>query len=278
MGSGGMPTWVIGDVHGCWLTLRRLLEQIDWRRGGDTLCFVGDLVNRGPSSLEILRWAVRNRGEITAVLGNHDLHLLSRAAGVAPERKEDTLDEILGAPDRDELLDWLRGNPMLHLFGPNVMVHAGLMPEWDLAQASDLARAVGKRLAGRKHEAFLKALMDRRKRGWSGEADGAERAVSAAAVFSRLRMVDEDGDARLEFTGAGGKAPVKWKPWYDDSVLRREGYRLLFGHWAMLGFSRGPGFVCLDSGCVYGGWLSAMRLDDGSVARQELVDEVRKGG
>jgi bis(5'-nucleosyl)-tetraphosphatase (symmetrical) len=255
-----------------------LLEEIEWRPDRDELWFVGDLVNRGPSSLEVLRWAVRNRDRVTVVLGNHDLHLLSRAVGAAPERTEDTLDAVLGAADRRELLGWLRERPLLHHFGPFVMVHAGLMPEWDIEQASELSREVESRLSGTGHESLLRTLVGRRKKGWSGDLENEKSAASAAAVFSRLRMVDAEGGAQLKFTGSMDDAPANWRPWFQVSAVRSQGYHLLFGHWAMLGFTSGPGYVCLDSGCVYGGGLSALRLEDGALVQQPLVDEVGEAG
>ena len=143
-----MATWAIGDVHGCWLTLQRLLETIEWNRERDSLWFVGDLVNRGPSSLDVLRWAYENRGRLTVVLGNHELHLLARAVGAAKARKEDTLDEILESPDREKLLTWLKSWSLMHRFGPYVMVHAGLLPDWNIELTTALADAVAASVEG----------------------------------------------------------------------------------------------------------------------------------
>lgn len=269
-----MATWVIGDVHGCWLTLERLLERIDWQADRDELWFVGDLVNRGPSSLEVLRWAFHNRDHLKVVLGNHDLHLLSRAAGVTASKKNDTLDEVLAAPDRNELLEWLRARPLVHHFGPFVMVHAGLMPDWNIERTSALAGAVGERLAGPGHEEFLRELSSRRKKGRKGHLENDERLAAAAAVLTRIRMVDADGGAELTYDGAPRDAPKGWRPWFEASEVRRQGYAMVFGHWAMLGFHRDHDVACVDSGCVYGGSLTALRLRDGRVVREAVADAV----
>jgi bis(5'-nucleosyl)-tetraphosphatase (symmetrical) len=269
-----MATWVIGDVHGCWRTLERLLDRIEWNPDEDELWMVGDLVNRGPSSLEVLRWARNNSDRLTVVLGNHDLHLLARAAGVAKAKKDDTLDEILAAPDRDELLEWLRARPLLHHFGPWVMVHAGLVPDWSIEVTRRLADAAAARLDSSESNAFLKRLCTRWREPWHPELKGDELIASAVAVFTRMRMVGPDGMARLEYNGSTGDAPEGWRPWFQTSAVRRQGYALIFGHWALLGFYRAHDVVCLDSGCVYGGSLSALRLKDGRVVREKLADDV----
>lgn len=267
-----MATWVIGDVHGCWKTLQRLLENISWRAGRDALWFVGDLVNRGPASLEVLRWAYEHRDWVTVVLGNHDLHLLARSVGAAKARKEDTLDEILVALDRNELLGWLRSRPLVHHFGPYVMVHAGLAPDWNIDLATGLAEAVAARLASSDGDAFIAMLYAKRKMEWDLDLRGDRQLAAAVALFTRMRMVDSDGRAQLDFAGPPGTAPDGWKPWYMRSAVRSQGYRLLFGHWAQFGFYRAHDAVCLDSGCVYGGRLTAICLNNGEVIQEEAAD------
>ena len=158
-----MTTWAIGDIHGCWHTLSRLLDRIDWQPDSDELWLVGDLVNRGPGSLEVLRWARANDRHVTAVLGNHDLHLLNRAAGVVKAKEEDTLDAVLAAPDRDELVGWLRSRRFLHQMGPWVMVHAGLMPGWSIELCRRLADAAGSRLAAPEWRDFVREIHRSRK-------------------------------------------------------------------------------------------------------------------
>jgi bis(5'-nucleosyl)-tetraphosphatase (symmetrical) len=267
-----MATWVIGDVHGCWQTLQRLLESIEWDQEHDSLWFVGDLVNRGPASLEVLRWAYGHRERLTLVLGNHDLHLLARAVGAAEARKEDTLDEILAAPDCEELLAWLRKQPMVHHFGPYVMVHAGLAPDWNIELTAGLAEAVAARMTGADGDEVIRMLYGKRKAPWNEDLRGDEQLAAATAIFSRMRMVDSDGRAQLDFAGPPGTAPDGWRPWYVKSAVRSQGYRLLFGHWAQFGFYRAHDAVCLDSGCVYGGRLTALCLNDGRVVQEDAID------
>ncbi len=271
-----MATWAIGDVHGCWLTLERLLESIQWDPDRDSLWFVGDLVNRGPSSLEVLRWAYENRGRLAVVLGNHDLHLLARDIGVAKARKEDTLDEILKAPDRAELLAWLRSRPLIQRFGPYVMVHAGLAPDWNIELTTALADAVAAGIEGPKGDEVIRKLFTNRKVAWTPELRGDEQLAAATAIFTRMRMVDPDGCAQFDYAGPPGAAPDGWKPWYTRSSVRSQGYRLLFGHWAQFGFYRAHDAVCLDSGCVYGGRLTALCLNDGRMVQESAIDVVVK--
>jgi bis(5'-nucleosyl)-tetraphosphatase (symmetrical) len=267
-----MATWAIGDVHGCWLTLERLLESIRWDPERDSLWFVGDLVNRGPNSLEVLRWACQNRDRLTVVLGNHDLHLLARAVGAATAKKEDTLDSILDAPDRDQLLSWLRSRPLLHRFGPYVMVHAGLSPDWNIELTTGLADAVSTRLRGPDSDEAIRKLCTYRESAWNVDLRGDEQLTAATTVFTRMRMVDSEGRAQLDFAGPPGAAPDGWKPWYTKSAVRRQGYILLFGHWAQFGFYRAHDAVCLDSGCVYGGRLTALCLNDGRVVQETAIE------
>lgn len=267
-----MATWVIGDVHGCWQTLRRLLESIEWDPKGDGLWFVGDLVNRGPSSLEVLRWARENSERLTVVLGNHDLHLLARSVGAAKRRKEDTLEEILEAPDREDLLRWLRSRPLLHRFGPYVMVHAGLAPDWNISLSTGLADRLSEQISGPRGDEMIDLLYAKRKTDWNVDLRGDDQLAAAAAIFTRMRMVDDDGRAQLDFAGPPGAAPEGWRTWYTKSAVRSQGYRLLFGHWAQFGFYRAHDAVCLDSGCVYGGRLTALCLNDGRVVQEEGAD------
>jgi bis(5'-nucleosyl)-tetraphosphatase (symmetrical) len=270
-----MSAYAIGDIHGCWETLQRLLGRIGWNADSDELWLVGDLVNRGPGSLEVLRWAVRNQSRITAVLGNHDLHLLIRAAGLASSRAEDTLDEVLAAPDRDELIGWLRRRPMVHHAHGMVMVHAGLWPGWDLDRTLSLAAGVAESLDGEDGGKPLLARLSAKPRPeWRPGVAGEERLAAAAAIFTRLRVVRADGRPRLDYTGSPEAAPEGCRPWFETSRVVRAGRTVIFGHWAMLGYHDGDGVRCLDSGCVYGGHLSALRIGDGASFHEPVADEI----
>lgn len=273
-----MATWVIGDIHGCWLTLQRLLEKIEWNAAGDELWLVGDLVNRGPSSLEVLRWAVDHDDHVTAVLGNHDLYLLARACGVASGKESDTLDRILEAPDREDLLEWLRNRPLMHQFGRFVLVHAGLAPEWNIELAHGYVDAIRVDCMRDESHSLLGAIHVNRKNPWHVDLSREDQMAAAAVAMTRIRMVGPDGCADLDFTGPPGSAPDGCRPWFASSAVLRQGYHVIFGHWAMLGLYRSRGVICLDSGCVYGGRLTALRLDDGRVVQQGVLDDVDARG
>jgi bis(5'-nucleosyl)-tetraphosphatase (symmetrical) len=256
-----MATWVVGDVHGCLEPLERLLEAMEWRAGEDRLVLVGDLVNRGPRSLETLRWLAEQGDGAEAVLGNHDLHLLARAAGVSGPRDGDTLDSVLDAPDREELLDWLRRRPMLWNEGRHVVVHAGLSPHWSLDRARELARGLEEQLRADDWLDRVRALWSLRKTRWCDDLEGDQALASALSLFTRLRMVRPDGRAKFTFWDAPEAAPEALSPWFEQSPVPRE-HHVIFGHWAMLGIRELAGATCLDGGCVYGGRLAAMRLED----------------
>lgn len=272
-----MATWALGDVHGCFGTLERALERIDFDPGRDRLWLVGDLVNRGPRSLEVLRWAAGLGERVTAVLGNHDLHLLLRSRGLVGVKPGDRLEEVLAAPDRDELLDWLRRRPILHREGGWVLVHAGLLPAWDLPEAEALAAELAGRLGG---DAGWEALAElaRGARRWRPDLEGRDRLAAALRVFTRLRTVRPDGSPQLGFTGRPEAAPDGGRPWYELSPVPGTDHTVLFGHWAQLGLLRAPGAVCLDSSCVYGGVLTALELDDDTLVHEPLADPVDEAG
>lgn len=257
-----MATYAIGDVHGCFETLKRLLRRIAFDPREDGLWLVGDLVNRGPRSLDVLRWAAEQDGRIVTVLGNHDLHLLARAAGVSGPKKRDTLDPILEAPDCGDLLAWLRSRPLVHREGETLMVHAGLFPDWTPAEAERLAREVEERLRGEKAPKLLAAIDQKTSERWKDSLSGHERARAALAGFARLRTLEEDGRMCADFSGPPALAPKGCRPWYAFPGRKSAGATVVFGHWAALGLKLGDGIAALDTGCAWGRELTALRLDD----------------
>jgi bis(5'-nucleosyl)-tetraphosphatase (symmetrical) len=259
-----MATYVVGDVQGCALTLRALLGGAGFRPARDELWLAGDLVNRGPRSLEVLRFVRALGDRATVVLGNHDVHLVARAAGVAPPKRRDTLDAVLAAPDRDELLSWLAGRPLLHERGAHVLVHAGLLPRWSLADARRAARAAEAALRGPRRAHVLGAAARARHR-WNGSA------AATIAVLTRLRVCSPRGALRLDFDGPPADAPAGTAPWFTHPHRRGRAV-VLCGHWSTLGLHQGAGVVALDTGCVWGGSLTAFRLEDGRVFQQPLLD------
>lgn len=262
-----MAVFAIGDIQGCYDDLLRLLERIHFDESEDQLWFAGDLVNRGPDSLGVLRF-VKGLGEsAVSVLGNHDLHLLAVAAGTAAKRKSDTLDDLLASAHRDEYLDWLRRRPLLH-HDPALgytLVHAGLAPQWDLQQASSCARELEAALRGPDCMEFFRHMYGDEPRRWSPDLRGIERLRFIVNCFTRLRYCSTAGDLDLKSKGAPGTQPEGYYPWFEVPGRASAGLHLLFGHWSTLGDISSPNVYPLDTGCVWGGRLTALRLDgDGS--------------
>lgn len=265
-----MATWVVGDVQGCFSTFRRLFDRLEFRPAHDRLWFVGDLVNRGPDSLGMLRWAHRRRESVVCVLGNHDLHLLAQREGIIPARPRDTLAPVLAAPDAGALCDWVAELPFVHREHGFLLVHAGVLPGWSLSEIDTAAAEAGASLA-RDRRGFLRSLYSLRGDGPPrANAPGApsgntlERAVAAASMFTRIRIVDGDGTPSFDFDGVPEAIPPGHRPWFD-AVALREDLTVLFGHWAALGLMVSERAVCLDSGCVWNGSLTALRLEDGAL-------------
>lgn len=276
-----MSTYAIGDVQGCFESLAALLARVDYRSGRDRVWLVGDLVNRGPASLQVLRWARREPG-LVAVLGNHDLHLLALAARALAPRRTDTLAEVLSAPDRDDLIAWLRRRPLLYRQGRWVLVHAGVPPCWDLAEAERSARFAEHGLSGEGWRARIASWRWPPRPGWGKRfSAGMEEEERFALVLNGLtcmRCCVAGGDLALEFSGPPSRAPAGLTPWYE--LRRPEAARsgedapgtIVFGHWAALGLMQRPGYAGIDTGCVWGGALTALRLDDGQIFHQPALE------
>ncbi len=265
-----MATYAIGDIHGCYQTLCRLLARLQFAPARDRLWLVGDLVNRGPDSLGVLRWAYRLSSELAermvVVLGNHDLHLLAVAANINAPRGQDDFAAILAASDAQDLLAWLARRPLLYREDPFLLVHAGLLPSWTLEEATDWARRLERQLL---IPAGPRALLARRPQvPPSGETAALRQALGA---LTRLRMLTLAGQP-CDFSGSPAAAPADCVPWFKVPGQDRPGTTVIFGHWAALGFYREPGILALDSGCAWGGPLSAVRLEDGQLFQQPRCD------
>ena len=261
-----MATYVIGDIQGCFRSFIALLARVGFDRSLDRSWLAGDLVNRGPRALEVLRWVYRYRDAITMVLGNHDLHLLACHFGVQRNKRRDTLDEVLAAPERDPLIEWLLGRPLLHREGSRLLVHAGLLPEWTVAEAERRARAVERELRGAGAARLLGAFEVK------PENPRLAALADDLAVFTGVRMLGRDGRPHRSYKGAPEEAPAELTAWFQAEPRRYDGITVLFGHWAALGRRVAPPFVALDSGCVWGGELTAYRLEDGEVFVQPAVE------
>jgi bis(5'-nucleosyl)-tetraphosphatase (symmetrical) len=257
-----MTTYAIGDVQGCHAALEALLQHIGFSASRDRLWFVGDLVNRGPQSAAVLRF-VRDLGERAVVaLGNHDIHLIASAAGLARRRTDDTFDDVLAAPDRDALIDWLRFRPMLHAEDDYCLVHAGLLPSWPVAQAQDLAAEVEHELRVKRYREFLAELYGSRPAAWSDALTGMDRLRVIVNAMTRMRFVSADGVMEFATKGETAKAPPGFMPWFDVPGRASRDRTLVTGHWSALGLRMRPDLLALDTGCVWGGALTAVRLED----------------
>ncbi len=261
-----MTRYAIGDVQGCYDELRELVERLHFNADRDLLYFVGDLVNRGPASLEVLRYVRALGDNAVVVLGNHDLHLLAVAHGTRRNRKTDTLDDVLAAPDRDKLLEWLITRPMAHVDtqangDTDMLVHAGVVPQWTVTAALALAREVESALRAGPAKVFDQMYGDEPDR-WSDGLAGIDRLRFTINVLTRLRVCTADGRIDLKWKGKPPPPLSAFRPWFDVEGRETRGARIIFGHWSALGFVRRQGVVGLDSGCVWGGALTAFNLDD----------------
>jgi len=252
--------YAIGDLQGCERELRALLKSIDFRADRDRLWFVGDLVNRGPRSLETLRLVHALRDNAVVVLGNHDLHLLALSYGADRRRKSDTLDELLAAPDRGALLEWLSGCPLAFEADGDLMVHAGVVPQWSAHETLQLAQEVAHALQ-RDPEGLFRSMYGDEPDRWREELSGYERLRFIINVLTRMRLCSADGHIDVAFKGAPTRGPGALRPWFEHRTRRSRDVRVLFGHWSALGFIERAGVVGLDSGCVWGGALTAYDLD-----------------
>jgi bis(5'-nucleosyl)-tetraphosphatase (symmetrical) len=252
--------YAIGDLQGCAEELRTLLTLLKFSADRDRLWFVGDLVNRGPDSLATLR-LVRALGESAVViLGNHDLHLLAVAYGVQRRRRSDTLDAVLAAPDRDALIEWLQQQPLAHLEGSDLMVHAGIVPQWTAARTLALATEVASALRRDPRALFEHMYGDEPDR-WEERLAGAERLRFIINVLTRLRLCTADGRVDISIKGPPPPPSSPLRPWFEHPQRASRDVRVIFGHWSALGLVERPGVLGLDSGCVWGGSLTGADLD-----------------
>ncbi len=253
-----MATYAIGDVQGCYDELHALLGRVGFDRARDRLWFVGDLVNRGPKSLEVLRF-VRELGDCAiVVLGNHDLHLITQHEGFERRRADDTFVDVLGSPEAKELVDWLRCRPMMHAEGNWAMVHAGLLPQWSIQSSLALAKEVEAALRAPNYRDFLANMYGSKPERWDESLAGWDRLRVIVNAMTRMRFCTPDG--AMEFRSTGKNAPAGYVPWYEA----RSGSEpaLVFGHWSALGLKLDARLAGLDTGCVWGGTLTALRLED----------------
>ena len=268
-----MATYAVGDIQGCCTELQQLLREVQFDPLIDHLWLVGDLVNRGPDSLGVLR-LVKSLGEAAiTVLGNHDLHLLAVAEGVAELHRSDTFDEILSAPDREELIFWLRQQRLLHTAGNLVLVHAGLLPGWTVAQALRLAHEVETALRGADYQQFLRHMYGNHPDCWSDDLVDYQRLRVITNAFTRMRICTLRGEMEFKFKGEVQDVQGGYLPWFEVPGRASAEATVVCGHWSALGLKVTPGVIALDTGCLWGGALSAVRLEDRKVYQVECVNK-----
>ncbi|HWJ94905.1 MAG TPA: symmetrical bis(5'-nucleosyl)-tetraphosphatase [Telluria sp.] len=273
-----MNTYVIGDLQGCAHEAQLLLDRIEEHTGGHSrILFVGDLINRGPDSLGALRrmkaLQERSGGRAEAVLGNHDLHLLAVAGGAQARSKSDTLDEILAAPDRDELIDWLRRRPLALFADGHLLVHAGVPPQWSAAQAVALAGEVEAVLRGERWTDFLGQMYGNEPDRWDDALEGTPRLRCIVNALTRMRLCQPDGTMDFKHKESEkGPEGSGLLPWFDLPRRRTADVTVVFGHWSALGLVMRPNLIGVDSGCVWGGKLTAVCLDDRSLMQVDCPE------
>ena len=270
-----MANYFIGDIQGCDAAFARLLEQIDFSASRDTLYLLGDLVNRGPDSAGVLRRAMQLGDSVRALLGNHDLHLLAAAHGARHPSRRDTLGSILDAADRDAMLEWVRQQPLARSFVLNgeqmLMIHAGVLPQWTLEETLGYADEVQQMLRSPDLPEFLKQMYGNLPDRWSKDLHGADRLRVIINALTRLRFCSPDGVMDFESTESAATPPEGLMPWFDVPGRKTADKLVAFGHWSTLGLVNRPNLLALDTGCIWGGCLSAMRIG-ATLAERELFD------
>lgn len=276
-----MANYLIGDVQGCDTALGRLLQKIEFSASRDTLYLLGDLVNRGPESAAVLRRVMALDGAAQCLLGNHDLSLLAVAHGQRAPHRNDTLDAVLLAPDRDAMLDWLRHQRLAIQAHGWLMVHGGVLPQWDAAQVMRLAGEVEAVLRGPALVEFLSQMYGNEPAQWNDALQGADRWRVIVNALTRLRFCTPEGVMDLQASGGIYDAPPGYLPWFDLPERRTAGVPIAFGHWSTLGFLERPDLRAMDTGCVWGGSLSALRLagpDSPQALHQVACEQAQRPG
>lgn len=275
-----MARYAIGDIQGCYHSLMHLLEQLDFQPGRDTLWLVGDLINRGTGSLAVLRWLYAHQDQVRIVLGNHDLHAIAVAHHIRPPHRFDTLAALFAAEDSRQLLDWLRQQPLMLLENDFAMLHAGLYPQWTLAQARQLASEVETVLQSPDYVGFLQQMYGNHPVGWDDDLRGVDRLRAITNALTRMRLLDDSGAMEFAFKGEVADVPVGYFPWFKHPARQsaHDPQTILFGHWSALGLYQGQGVVGLDTGCLWGRQLTAYCLETGDFTQVPLDARDRPSG
>lgn len=262
-----MATYAIGDIQGCYHALQDLLARLDFNPQRDRLWLVGDLINRGSGSLQVLRWCYQHQHALRVVLGNHDLHALVVAEGIVAPHRGDTLDELLKASDSRELLTWLRGQHLMYREGDYLMVHAGLLPQWTAEQALSCAAEVEQVLHGDGYLDFLRHMYGNLPDHWDDGLSGIARLRIITNAATRLRVCSPSGQMEFKFKGELQDIPAGYMPWFDVPHRASRNTQIIFGHWSALGLQQRENIYALDTGCLWGGKLTAMNLETRAITQ-----------
>jgi bis(5'-nucleosyl)-tetraphosphatase (symmetrical) len=275
-----MARYAIGDIQGCYHSLMHLLERLDFQPGRDSLWLVGDLINRGTGSLEVLRWVYAQRDHVRLVLGNHDLHAIAVAHHIRPPHRFDTLAALFAAEDGSQLLTWLRQQPLMVLEDDFAMLHAGLYPQWTLSQARALAAEVEAVLQSADYLSFLQQMYGNQPAAWDDALTGVDRLRAITNAFTRMRLLDDTGEMEFAFKGEVQDIPAGYQPWFKVATRQSAQAKqtILFGHWSALGLYQGDGVIALDTGCLWGRQLSAYALDSADITQVQLDPRDRPAG
>jgi bis(5'-nucleosyl)-tetraphosphatase (symmetrical) len=264
-----MATYAIGDIQGCYHAFQALLKRIKFDAKVDQLWLVGDLINRGSGSLEVLRWCYANKNSITVVLGNHDLHALVVAHGLTHAHKSDTLDALFAAEDCDVLLHWLRHQRLIYQEDDFLMVHAGLLPQWTVEQAVSYAAEVESALQGSDYLNFLTHMYGNLPNMWADTLTGVDRLRAITNAMTRLRVCTLEGEMEFKFKGELTDVPSGYVPWFDVPTRATQDVEVIFGHWSALGLQQRANVYALDTGCLWGGQLTAMNIHSKAITQVE---------
>lgn len=262
-----MATYAIGDIQGCYHAFQALLAKIEFKPKADQLWLVGDLVNRGSGSLQVLRWCYAHRDSLQVVLGNHDLHALVVANGIVRAHKSDTLAALLAAEDCDVLLNWLRQQPLIYQEDNFLMVHAGLLPQWTAVEAIGYGAEVAAALQGSDYLEFLTSMYGNLPNHWNESLSGADRLRVITNAMTRLRVCTEQGEMDFAFNGGLSDMPDGLMPWFEVPSRATKEVQVIFGHWSALGLQQRKNIYALDSGCLWGGQLTAMNVHTKAIAQ-----------
>ncbi len=262
-----MASYAIGDIQGCYHAFQALLERIDFDEKVDQLWLVGDLVNRGSGSLEVLRWCHEHQASLKVVLGNHDLHALVVAEGIVNAHKGDTLDALLAADDSKVLLHWLRHQHLMYREADYFMVHAGLLPQWSIDQALAYAAEVEQVLRSDDYMNFLRHMYGNMPDHWHDGLSGMDRLRVITNAATRLRICAADGRMEFKFKGELQDIPAGYMPWFDVPTRATKDTQVIFGHWSALGLQHRENIYALDTGCLWGGKLTAMNIESKAIVQ-----------